>query len=75
MQLAAVAVRLLYAAEAGSDHQLAWAELLGWTATSEDQVELIAALLGAWLLKERFTPRRVVGTLTIVAGVMALRVA
>ena len=36
---------------------------------------LFAALLGAWLLKERFTPRRVVGTLTIVAGVMALRVA
>ena len=34
---------------------------------------LFAALLGAWLLKERFTPRRVVGTLTIVAGVMALR--
>jgi drug/metabolite transporter (DMT)-like permease len=34
---------------------------------------LFAALLGAWLLKERFTSRRVVGTLTIVAGVMALR--
>ena len=34
---------------------------------------LFAALLGAWLLKERFTPQRVVGTLTIVAGVMALR--
>jgi drug/metabolite transporter (DMT)-like permease len=34
---------------------------------------LFAALLGAWLLKERFTRRRVVGTLTIVAGVMALR--
>ncbi len=34
---------------------------------------LFAALLGVWLLKERFTQRRVVGTLTIVAGVMALR--
>jgi phosphonate utilization associated putative membrane protein len=34
---------------------------------------LFAALLGAWLLKEKFTQRRVLGTLTIVAGVMALR--
>ena len=34
---------------------------------------LFAALLGAWLLKESFTRRRVVGTLTIVVGVMALR--
>lgn len=34
---------------------------------------LFAALLGVWLLKESFTRRRVVGTLTIVAGVMALR--
>lgn len=34
---------------------------------------LFAALLGASLLKEKFTRRRVVGTLTIVAGVMALR--
>ncbi len=46
-QLAAVAVRLLHAAEAGSDHQLAWAELLGWTATSEEQIDLVAALLSA----------------------------
>ena len=36
---------------------------------------LFAALLGAWLLKEKFTRRRMVGTLTIVAGVMALRLA
>ena len=36
---------------------------------------LFAALLGAWLLKERFTRRRVLGTLIIVAGVMALRLA
>lgn len=34
---------------------------------------LFAVLLGAWFLKEAFTPRRVVGTLVIVAGVMALR--
>jgi phosphonate utilization associated putative membrane protein len=36
---------------------------------------LFAALLGAWLLKERFTPGRMVGTVIIVAGVMALRLA
>lgn len=34
---------------------------------------LFAALLGTWLLKEAFTPRRGLGTATIVAGVMALR--
>ena len=34
---------------------------------------LFAVLLGTWLLKEKFTPRRAVGTLSIVAGVMALR--
>ncbi|MES2973064.1 MAG: EamA family transporter [Pseudomonadota bacterium] len=34
---------------------------------------LFAALLGAWFLKEPFTPRRIVGVVTIVAGVMALR--
>lgn len=34
---------------------------------------LFAALLGSWLLKEQFTPRRAVGTLVIVGGVMALR--
>ena len=34
---------------------------------------LFAVLLGAWFLKERFTPRRVIGTCVIVAGVMALR--
>ena len=36
---------------------------------------LFAALLGVWLLKEGFIRRCVVGTLTIVAGVMALRLA
>ena len=35
---------------------------------------LFAALLGTWLLKERFTPRRAAGTAVIVAGVMALRI-
>jgi phosphonate utilization associated putative membrane protein len=34
---------------------------------------LFAALLGTWFLKEAFTLRRGVGTLTILAGVMALR--
>lgn len=34
---------------------------------------LFAALLGSWLLKEKFTPRRAVGTCVIVGGVMALR--
>ena len=34
---------------------------------------LFAALLGTWLLKERFGLQRAVGTGVIVAGVMALR--
>jgi drug/metabolite transporter (DMT)-like permease len=34
---------------------------------------LFAALLGTWLLKERFNARRAVGTATILAGVLALR--
>lgn len=34
---------------------------------------LFAALLGSWFLKEKFTPRRALGTCVIVAGVMALR--
>ena len=34
---------------------------------------LFAAVLGAWFLKEHWTRQRVLGTLTIVAGVMALR--
>lgn len=36
---------------------------------------LFAALLGSWFLKEAFTLRRALGTATIVAGVMALRLA
>ncbi|MBC5782754.1 EamA family transporter [Ramlibacter sp. USB13] len=34
---------------------------------------LFAALIGAWQLQERFTPRRALGTAAIVAGVAALR--
>jgi phosphonate utilization associated putative membrane protein len=34
---------------------------------------LFAALLGTWFLKEAFSMRRAIGTATIVAGVMALR--
>ena len=43
--LADVAGQLLRSAEPASDHQLAWAQLLGWTATSADQLDLSAALL------------------------------
>ncbi|HYD75428.1 EamA family transporter [Ramlibacter sp.] len=34
---------------------------------------LFAALLGTWLLKEAFTPRRAVGTALVLAGVVSLR--
>lgn len=34
---------------------------------------LFAVLIGSWLLKERFTVRRALGSAAIVAGVMALR--
>jgi len=44
-QLAGAAVSLLAAAEPGSDHQLAWAELLAWTADTPDQLDLVAGLL------------------------------
>ncbi len=43
--LADVAWQLLRSAEPGGDLQLAWAQLLGWTATSPDQLDLTAALL------------------------------
>jgi len=36
---------------------------------------LFAAILGAWLLKEPWTRHRVLGTVSIVLGVMALRLA
>jgi aminopeptidase N len=44
-QLAAAGIELLRSAEPGSDHQLAWAQLLGWTATSDDQLDLLDGLL------------------------------
>jgi phosphonate utilization associated putative membrane protein len=34
---------------------------------------LFAAILGAWFLKEHWTPNRVLGTVSVVGGVMALR--
>jgi aminopeptidase N len=39
------AVRLLRAAEPGSDHQLAWAQLVSWTAVTPEQLDLVAGLL------------------------------
>ncbi|HEY2505650.1 MAG TPA: aminopeptidase N [Streptosporangiaceae bacterium] len=44
-RLAAEAIRLLRAADPGSDHQLAWAQMLGWTATAPDQLDLLSGLL------------------------------
>jgi aminopeptidase N len=44
-QMASAAVPLLMAAEPGSDHQLAWAELLAWTAITPDQLDLVTGLL------------------------------
>ena len=44
-QLAEAGAHLLLTAEPGSDHQLAWAELLSWAATSPDQLDLAAGLL------------------------------
>jgi aminopeptidase N len=44
-QLAADALELLDTAEPGSDLQLAWAQALGWTAASTEQLDRIAGLL------------------------------
>ncbi len=44
-RLASAALPLLLAAEPGSDRQLAWAELLAWTAITPEQLDLIAGLL------------------------------
>jgi aminopeptidase N len=44
-ELAAAGTALLHAAEPGSDHQLAWAQLLSWTAATPEQLDLLAALL------------------------------
>ena len=45
-QLGETAAPLLAVAEPGSDEQLAWAELLAWSAASPGQLDLIAGLLG-----------------------------
>jgi aminopeptidase N len=44
-QLATAALELLRAAEPGSDHQLAWIQLLGWTAVTPEQLDFLAGLL------------------------------
>jgi aminopeptidase N len=44
-RLAGVAVEMLGAASPGGDHQLAWAQLLSWTAVSGTQLDLVAGLL------------------------------
>ena len=44
-QLAGVAEAMLRSAEPGGDHQLAWAQVLAGTATSPDQLDLVAGLL------------------------------
>jgi aminopeptidase N len=43
--LATEGLRLLLAAEPGGDHQLAWAQLLGWAATTPEQLDFVAGLL------------------------------
>ena len=43
--LADQAVALLRSAAPGSDHQLAWAQLLAWSATTSEQLSLLAGLL------------------------------
>jgi aminopeptidase N len=44
-ELADEGIRLLRAAAPGSDRQLAWTLLLAWTATTPEQLDLIAGLL------------------------------
>ncbi len=43
-KLATVAMRELRTAEPASDHQLAWAQLLAWTAITGEQLDLVAGL-------------------------------
>jgi aminopeptidase N len=43
--LAAEGLRQLMAAEPGSDRQLAWAQLLAWTAATPQQLDFVAGLL------------------------------
>jgi aminopeptidase N len=54
-QLATAAVPLLQAAEPGSDHQLAWAQLLAWTAGTPGQLDLLAGLLAGSTVIEGLT--------------------
>jgi aminopeptidase N len=49
-QLAAEAERLLRSAEPGSGYQLVWAQLLSWTATTPEQLDLLAGLLDSGLV-------------------------
>jgi aminopeptidase N len=44
-ELAAEGSRLLLAAEPGSDEQLTWAQLVSWTASTEEQLDLLEGLL------------------------------
>jgi aminopeptidase N len=44
-ELADAGIRLLEAADPGSDQQLAWAQLLSWTAIAPDQLDLLSGLL------------------------------
>jgi aminopeptidase N len=44
-KLASAALPLLIAADPGSDHQLAWMQLLAWTAITPEQLDLLAGLL------------------------------
>jgi aminopeptidase N len=44
-QLADAALPLLLAAAPGSDHQLAWMQLLAWTATTPEQLDVLTGLL------------------------------
>ena len=44
-QLADAGLARLFGAEPASDFQLAWAQLLSWTATSDAQLDLIAGLM------------------------------
>ena len=56
-QLADAGMRQLGAAEPASDHQLAWAQLLSWTATSDGQLDLVVGLLDG----SNRQPRLIVG--------------
>ena len=44
-QLASAAMPLLLEAEPGSDHQLAWMQLLAWTAITPEQLDLLSGLI------------------------------